>query len=145
MSAKTNRRLRYVSARIWEVRLTMCSELYLKKNSRNYDIIYAVHKNFYMDDYLGSYRNIDLAKETVVNVTNLLSEKGFRLKCISNSNSLLEVLPQSEIAKSSIEDNSMKNETEKILGIMWNYKKDKLNVKYSNKSYPNTKEVFLVT
>ena len=98
-----------------------------------------------MDDYLGSYRNIDLAKETVVNVTKLLSEKGFRLKWISNSNSLLEVLPQSEIAKSSIEDNSMKNETEEVLGIMWNYKKDTLNVKYSSKSYPNTKEVFLVT
>ena len=31
-----------------------------------------------MDDYLGSYRNIDLAKETVVSVTKLLSEGGFR-------------------------------------------------------------------
>ena len=33
----------------------------------------------------------------------------------------------------------MRNEIEKILGIMWNYKKDTLNVKHSNKSYPNTK------
>ena len=93
----------------------------------NYDIIDAVHKNFYMDDYLGSYRNLDLAKETVVNVTKLLSEGGFRLtKWISNSNSSLEVLLQSEIAKSSIEDNSIKNKTEKIPGVMWNYKKDTL-------------------
>ena len=37
----------------------------------------------------------------------------------------------------------MKNETEKILGIMWNYKKDRINVKYSNKSYPNTKRGIL--
>ena len=37
----------------------------------------------------------------------------------------------------------MKNETIKILGILWNYKKDTLNVKYSNKSYPNTKRGIL--
>ena len=42
-----------------------------------------------MDDHLGLYRNTDLVKETVVNVTKLLSEGGFRL----HSNSLLEVLP----------------------------------------------------
>ena len=57
-----------------------------QKAKYNYTIIDAVHKNIYMDDYLGSYRNIDLAKETVVNVTKLLSEGGFRLtKWISNS------------------------------------------------------------
>ena len=111
-----------------------------QKAKYNYDIIDAVHKNVYMNDYLGSYRNTDLAKETVVNVTKLLSEGGFRLtKWVLSSNSLLEVLPQSEIAKSSTEDNSMQNETEKILGIMWNHKKDTLNVKHNNKSYPNTK------
>ena len=77
-----------------------------QKTKYNYDIIDAVHKNVYMDDYLGSYKNIDLAKETVVNVTKLLSEGEFRLtKWISNSNSLLEVLPQAEMGKSSIEDN----------------------------------------
>ena len=120
----------------------MCSED--QKAKYNYDIIDAVHKNFYMDDYLGSYRNMDLVKETVANVTKLLSEGGFRLtKWISNSNSLLEVLPQSEITKSSTEDNSMKNETEKILGMMWNYKRDTINVKHSNKSYPNTKRGIL--
>ena len=85
-----------------------------QKGKYIYDIIDAAHETFYLDDYLGSYRNIDSAKETVVNVTNLLSEGEFRLtKWMSNSNSLLEVLPQSEIAKSIIEDNSMKHETEK--------------------------------
>ena len=142
MSAKTNRTLRYVCTCIWKVRLTMCSKD--QKAKYNYDIIDAVHKNFYMDDYLGSYRNMDLAKETVANVTKLLSEGGFRLtKWISNSNSLLEVLPQSEITKSSTEGNSMKNETEKILGMMWNYKRDTINVKHSNKSYLNTKRGIL--
>ena len=43
-----------------------------QKAKYNYTIIDAVHKNVYMDDYLGSYRNIDLAKETVVNVIKLL-------------------------------------------------------------------------
>ena len=37
----------------------------------------------------------------------------------------------------------MKNETKKILGIMWNYKRDTLNVRHSNKSYPNTKRGIL--
>ena len=115
-----------------------------QKAKYNYNIIDAVHKNFYMDDYLGSYRNIDFAKETVANVMKVLSEGGFRLtKWISNSNSLFEVLLKSEIAKSRRKDNSMKNETEKILGIIWNYKKDILNVKHSNKSYPNTKRGIL--
>ena len=43
-----------------------------QKAKYNYTIIDAVHKNVYIDDYLGSYRNIDLAKETVVNVIKLL-------------------------------------------------------------------------
>ena len=77
-----------------------------------------------MDDYQGSYGNIELAKETVVNVTKLLLEGGFRLtKWISISNSLFQVLPKSEIAKSSLGNNTMRNETEKILGIVWNYKR----------------------
>ena len=85
------------------------------KAKYDYDIIDAVHKNFYMDNYLGAYRNIGLVKETVVNITKLLSEGGFRItKWIPNSNSLHEVLPQSEMTKSCIEDNSMRNETEKI-------------------------------
>ena len=37
----------------------------------------------------------------------------------------------------------MKNETKKILGIMWNYKRDTLNVRHSNKSHPNTKRGIL--
>ena len=96
-----------------------------QKAKYNYDIIDAIHKNFYINDYLRQYRNIDLAKKKIVNATKLLSGGEFRpTKRISNSNSLLEVLPQSEIAKSSIEDNSMKNGTEKILEIIWNYEKD---------------------
>ena len=114
------------------------------KAKHNHNIIDAVHKNFYMDDYLGSYRNIDLAKETIVNVTKLLSEGGFRLtRWMLNSNSLLKVLSLSEIGKSCKEDSSMKNETKKILEIMWNYKKDTLDVNCSNKSYPNTKRGIL--
>ena len=59
----------------------------------------------------------------------LSSKGGFTItKWISNSNTLL-VLLQQEIAKSSIEINSIPNETEKILGILWNFKKDTLNVR----------------
>ena len=54
-----------------------------------------------------------------------------------NSNSPLKVLSLSEAGKSSIEHISMKNETKKILEIMWNYEKATLNVTCSNKSYPN--------
>ena len=64
-----------------------------QKAKNNYDIIDEVHKNIYMYNYLESYRNLDLAKETAINVTKFLSEGGFSLtKLISNSNSLLEVL-----------------------------------------------------
>lgn len=60
-----------------------------------------------------------------------------------NSNSPLKVLSLSEAGKSSIEDSSMKNETEKILEIMWNYEKATLNVTCSNKSYPNIEKGIL--
>ena len=64
-----------------------------QKAKNNYDIIDEVHKNIYMYNYLESYRNLDLAKETAINVTKFLLEGGFSLtKLISNSNSLLEVL-----------------------------------------------------
>ena len=49
-----------------------------QKVKYNYDIIEAVHRNFQMDNYLGSYRKIDLGKETVVNITKLLSEGGYQ-------------------------------------------------------------------
>ena len=96
------------------------------------------YMELYIDDYLESYRNIDLAKETVVNVKKLLSEGEFRqITWMFNSNSPLKVLSLSEAGKSSIEHISMKNETKKILEIMWNYEKATLNVTCSNKSYPN--------
>ena len=96
MSAKTNRRLRLCVHLFGKLDSHCVANYSLKKTAiiqktkYNYDIIDAVHKSVYMDDYLGSYRNIELAKETVINVTKLLSEGGFRLrKWISNSNSLL--------------------------------------------------------
>ena len=49
------------------------------KAKYNYNIIDAVHKNLYINDYLRSYRNIDLAKVKVANVTKLLSEGRFGL------------------------------------------------------------------
>ena len=85
----------------------------IDQKAKYHNIVDAVHKKFYIDDYLGSYRNKDLVKETAVNVARLLSEGEFRLtKWISISNSF-QVLPQSEIAKSSIKYISLKNETDK--------------------------------
>ena len=116
----------------------------------NHDIIDAVHMDdymeFYIDDYLESYRNIDLVKETVVNVTKLLSEGEFRqVTWMFNSNSPLKVLSLSEAGKSSIEDSSMKNETKKILEIMWNYEKATLNVTCRINHIQTLKNAFLVT
>ena len=55
------------------------------KAKYNHDVIDVVHKNLYMNNYLGSYRNTDLSLETVA---DLLLEGRFRLaKLISNSNS----------------------------------------------------------
>ena len=40
----------------------------------------AVHKNFYVYDYLGLPRNNDSAKESFVNITKLLPDGRFRLR-----------------------------------------------------------------
>ena len=58
------------------------------KSKYNHDVIDEVHKNLYIKDYLGSYRNTDLSRETAA---KLLLEGRFRLtKLISNSNSYLK-------------------------------------------------------
>ena len=60
MSAETNRRLRYVCTRFEKVDSSCVVNCTLKKTAidqkakYNYDIIDAVHKNFYVDHYLGS-------------------------------------------------------------------------------------------
>ena len=40
----------------------------------------AVHKNFYVYDYIGLHRNNDSAKESFVNITKLLPDGRFRLR-----------------------------------------------------------------
>ena len=60
MSAETNRRLRSVCTRFEKVDSPCVVNYTLKKTAidqkakYNYDIIDAVHKNFYVDHYLGS-------------------------------------------------------------------------------------------
>ena len=101
------------------------------KAKYNHNIIDAVYKIFHMGYYLVLYRNIDSANVSVVDIKKIVIRRRIQTNQVNIS-------PQSEIAKSSREDNSMRNETKKILGITWNYKKDTLNVRYSNKSNPNT-------
>ena len=84
MLVKSDRRLHYVCTLIWEVSLTTAANCYLKriaiahKAKYNDDIIDAVHKNFYMDDYLRSYRNIELTTESAVNITKFSLDGRFR-------------------------------------------------------------------
>ena len=57
MSAETDRRLRYVCTRLDSpcvANYTLKKTAIDQKAKYNYDIIDAVHKNFYMDHYLGS-------------------------------------------------------------------------------------------
>lgn len=97
----------------------------------------AILDNFYIDDYLDSFDTKEEAIETSENVITTLKTGGFRLtKWISNDQEILSALPSAELSPSSInldlEDTSIK----RVLGILWNPRKDSLQIKVSNREVP---------
>ena len=97
----------------------------------------AILDNFYIDDYLDSFDTKEEAIETSENVITTLKTGGFRLtKWISNDQEILSALPSGELSPSSInldlEDTSIK----RVLGILWNPRKDSLQIKVSNREVP---------
>ena len=84
----------------------------------------------------------NFALKTVISV---LKESGFRLtKFVSNNQDILNQLPETEILNNkAIAEQSDQESTHKTLGILWNVNSDELRIKFSDKTFLNTKRGLL--
>ena len=63
------------------------------------DIVEAVNKNFYVDDFLKSVPSVDDAVRIVNDASKLLQAGGFHLtKWVSSASELLDAIPSSDIS-----------------------------------------------
>ena len=63
----------------------------------------AITDNFYIDDYLDSFHTVQEAIKVPNDVTNTLSEGGFRLtQWVSNDQQILKTLPSQEVSSKLI-------------------------------------------
>ena len=105
------------------------------------NIIDQINRNFYMDDFLHSHSSIERLSTTTKTIIKVLSNGGFRLtKWLSNNKSFLDTLPYSEISP-EISENQV--QTEKVLGILWNFGTDLLSIKPIDKVFEDTKRGML--
>ena len=104
------------------------------------NIIDQINRNFYMDDFLSSHSSLERLSTTTKTIIKVLSN-GFRLtKWLSNDRSFLDTLPYSETSPKISEDQVL---TEKIPGILCNFKTDLLSIKPIDKVFEDTKRGML--
>ena len=98
-----------------------------------------------MDDFLISDNSEEHLTRITRTVISVLKESGFRLtKFVLNNQDILNQLPETEILnKKAIAEQSDQESTHKALGILWNVKTDELRIKFSDKTFLNTKRVLL--
>ena len=104
----------------------------------------AVHRHFYVDDLLQSCESIDQAVQLSSELKQLLAMGGFNLtKFISNSNEVLQQIPESDRSK-KVKDLSLDTPlSERALGVYWDIDSDTLGYKLSIKDKPMTKRGIL--
>ena len=106
----------------------------------------SVLRNFYADDFLKSFNDEKRALQISTGVKDLLKLGGFRLtQFISNSQLVLNSLPQSDVSANSV-DLSFENVIERTLGVKWNTITDEFTFSsITNKDKPCTKRGILST
>ena len=113
------------------------------------NVIEAVHRNFYVDDFIMSVPDEETAIEFVSSISRLLAEGGFRLhKWLSTSLAVVESVPKDERAGSIKEITSdAELPQERALGINWDVARDgfvfDVNLQQRQKSGLVTKRIIL--
>ena len=89
-------------------------------------VIDAVHENFYVDDFIASVPDTDVAITHVAQLRRLLAEGGFRLhKWLSTHLDVIKTIPPSERASSTKEITSEAElPYERTLGVTWDVRTD---------------------
>ena len=115
------------------------------------DIIYSsvvtsIDQDFYIGDFLKSGNSEEHLTRIIKTVISVLKESGFRLtKFVSNNQDILNQLPETEILNNkAIAEQSDQESTHKTLGILWNVNSDELRIKFSDKTFLNTKRGLLI-
>ena len=125
-----------------------CANYALKKtaedNKEAFDAftIDTVKRNFYVDDCLRSVETDSQAVHIAGQLRELLSKGGFHLtKWISNSNKLIDSVPESERAPSTKDLDFNKNSglTERALGVQWDVLADTFTYTIAYKEKPATR------
>ena len=125
---------------IWALNKT-ASDNIAKTVSRTEEVI---TDSFYMDDYLDSFYTVQEAIKVLNDVTNALSEEGFRLaKWASNDQQILKAIPSQEVSSTLINLDFDDISIERALGILWNPGTDALQIKATAKDVPLTKRGIL--
>ena len=103
-----------------------------------------VHRSFYVDDCLHSMSSTAEARETVMELTNLLKSGGFELtKFASNFPEILDIIPEKDRSSSSQKVNCDSNPTQRTLGINWNTLTDKFEIYVNLNERPATRRGML--
>ncbi|XP_057292547.1 uncharacterized protein LOC130621256 [Hydractinia symbiolongicarpus] len=112
-----------------------CANYALRQTSIDHDceIVDAITKKFYMDDYLDSMKTVDEAVSIAKTVTEALKSCGFRFtKWLSNSCEILKCFPNTEtVINVNLDLNKLP--TERVLGMLWNPNTDYFTFKVVNK------------
>ncbi|XP_057308490.1 uncharacterized protein LOC130646338 [Hydractinia symbiolongicarpus] len=122
-----------------------CANYALRQTSIDHDreIVDAITKKFYMDDYLDSMKTVDEAASIAKTLTKALKSCGFRLtKWLSNSCEILKCFPNTKtVINVNLDLNKLL--TERVLGMLWNPNTDYFTFKVVNKPSPETKRGIL--
>nr|CAK6928249.1 unnamed protein product [Fasciola hepatica] len=88
-------------------------------------VVESVSRNFYVDDYLGSFDDVESALEQFRGLTRLLEEGGFHpTKWMSNASEVLKVIPYHEKAERVRDLDGSPLPIERTLGIQWDAETD---------------------
>ena len=104
----------------------------------------TLNKKLYMDDFLNSLPNEIGLVDITSKITTVFNIYGFRLtKFVSNSPTVLQSSPTSEISPKFVNLDLGLDASERTLGLIWNINTDKLSFKPFTKILPKTKRSIL--
>ena len=127
-----------------------CSNWALRKTALdnqqqfNENVVNAVLKRFYMDDYLDSFDDPQTAVKIIIDVVSLLKLGGFDLaKFISNSRDILKEISPGNLSPKIVNLDLHELPIERALGVSWDPNSNMLTFKVINKNIPETKKGIL--
>ena len=109
---------------------------------------YVVENSFYVDDMLASFPDETTAQIVTKEVEETLQRNGFNLTSFSsNSESVLQTIPEDKLSKSAlnIEIDNKDTPKERVLGIKWNPGTDVIGYTIKLPDQPATKRGILTT